>query len=63
VPSIDPDYHLRPKIGEPWFGSGKNPTGIKPDEGSGGGSGRGLHAEQHYEYFRPSVPVKLYMRQ
>ena len=32
---FDPDYFLRPKIGEPWFGSGKEPTGIKR-ESSGG---------------------------
>ncbi len=50
---FDPDYFLRPKIGEPWFGSGKEPTGIKREEGSGGGGGGGgLHAEQHYEYHR-----------
>ena len=50
---FDPDYRLRPKIGEPWFGSGKEPTGIQP--GSGGG-GTGLHAEQHYEYHRHLKP-------
>lgn len=55
----DPDYSLRPKIGEPWFGSGKNPTGVKPGEGSGGGSGRGLHAEQHYEYHRHVLPGEV----
>jgi hypothetical protein len=58
----DPDYFLRPKIGQPWFGSGKEPTGIRRDSGSsggggasggGGGGGTGLHAEQHYEYARP----------
>jgi len=47
---FDPDYFLRPKIGQPWFGSGKNPTGAVR---SGGGGGGGLHAEQHYEYHRP----------
>ena len=26
---FNPDYPLRPKIGEPWFGSGKTPTGIE----------------------------------
>ena len=26
---FDPDYFLRPKPGKPWFGSGKEPTGIK----------------------------------
>ena len=25
---FDPDYFLRPKIGEEWFGSAKGPTGI-----------------------------------
>lgn len=50
---FDPDYFLRPKVGQPWFGSGKNPTGIvrEPSSGGGGGGG-GLHAEQHYEYHR-----------
>ncbi|MBU4316288.1 MAG: MaoC family dehydratase N-terminal domain-containing protein [Proteobacteria bacterium] len=51
---FDPDYFLRPKIGEPWFGSGKNPTGIpQASGGGGGGAGRGLHAEQHFEYHLP----------
>lgn len=50
---FDPDYFLRPKIGEEWFGSGKGPTGItKKKEGGGGGGGGGLHAEQHYVYHR-----------
>jgi acyl dehydratase len=51
---FDPDYFLRPKIGKPWFGSGKNPTGISRESGGGGGGGGGgLHAEQHFEYHRP----------
>jgi hypothetical protein len=50
---FDPDNRLRPKIGEPWFGSGKEPSGVQP--GSGGG-GTGLHAEQHYEYHRNPKP-------
>jgi hypothetical protein len=61
----DPDYGLRPKIGQPWWGSGREPGGApafgggqsmenKSDGGGGGGSrGTGLHAEQHYEYARP----------
>lgn len=55
---FDPDYVLRPKIGQPWFGSGKNPTGITRSGGSGGGGARGsgLHAEQHYEYHRHPKP-------
>ncbi|MCU1504300.1 MAG: hypothetical protein JWM12_3654 [Ilumatobacteraceae bacterium] len=55
---FDPDYFLRPKVGQPWFGSGKNATSLPPKEGGsagGGGGGGGLHAEQHYEYHRPLV--------
>src|SRR6476620_3579246 len=54
---FDPDYSLRPKIGQPWFGSGKEPTGIKREKSSsGGGGGGGLHAEQHFEYHRHINP-------
>jgi N-terminal half of MaoC dehydratase len=53
---FDPDYFLRPKIGQPWFGSGKNPTGVTRTEGGGGGGGGGLHAEQHFEYHRHLKP-------
>lgn len=48
---FDPDYVLRPKFGEPWFGSGREATGVRT-EGSSGSGGTGLHAEQHYEYHR-----------
>jgi acyl dehydratase len=51
----NPDYPLRPKIGQPWYGSGKEPTGVQRAASSGGG-GVGLHAEQHYEYHRPLRP-------
>ena len=44
---FDEDNVLRPKPGEPWFGSGKGPG--TPREG---GAGR-LHAEQIFEYHRP----------
>jgi acyl-CoA thioesterase FadM len=52
---FDPDYPLRPKPGEPWFGSGRHPTGraAAGRSSGGGGGGTGLHAEQHYEYHRP----------
>jgi len=55
---FDPDYFLRPKVGKPWFGSGKNPTGIVRESGGGGGGGGGggLHAEQHFEYHRHIRP-------
>jgi acyl dehydratase len=51
---FDPDYFLRPKIGKPWFGSGKTPTGVVREPGGGGGGG--LHAEQHFEYHRHLKP-------
>ena len=51
---FDPEYPLRPKIGEPWFGSGKNATGIS-DPGDKDISS-GLHAEQHFEYHRHPKP-------
>jgi N-terminal half of MaoC dehydratase len=50
----DPDYPLRPKVGEPWMGSGSQPTGRTQSGNSG--TGRGLHAEQHYEYHRHLKP-------
>ena len=59
---FDPDYPLRPKIGQAWFGSGREPSGTAGTGGgqrdsasapTGGGVGRGLHAEQHFEYHRP----------
>jgi hypothetical protein len=63
---FNPSYPLRPRIGEPWFGSGREPTGLSraapspgtgSDSGSGrGGGGTGLHAEQHFEYHRPIRP-------
>lgn len=53
---FDPDYFLRPKIDEPWFGSAKEATGVKKSEGGGGGGGGGLHAEQHFEYHRHLRP-------
>ncbi len=53
---FDPDYHLRPKVGQPWFGSGKTATGVPPSaSGASTGSG-GLHAEQHFEYHRHPQP-------
>jgi hypothetical protein len=63
---FNPDYFLRPKIGQPWFGSGREPTGLAPPApssgggSSGGGGGRGggvgLHAEQHFEYHKAMRP-------
>ncbi|MAS41120.1 MAG: hypothetical protein CMK33_05325 [Porticoccaceae bacterium] len=60
----DPGFPLRPRIGEPWFGSGREPTGIQPkaksdsdeQESAIGQSARVLHAEQRFQYFRPIRP-------
>ena len=52
VAQFDPDYHLRPKPGEPWFGSGRSPSGVEGKPSSSGG----LHAEQHFEFERPIRP-------
>jgi acyl dehydratase len=50
---FDPEYPLRPAFDRPWFGSGREATGVTRQPGSGSGGGGGLHAEQHYEYHRP----------
>ena len=54
---FDDSYPLRPKIGVPWFGSGRAPTCAQRESraggSSGGAGGTGLHAEQHYIYHRP----------
>jgi hypothetical protein len=47
-----PDYHVRPKPGKPWFGSGAMPTGV-PARQTGTTT---MHAEQHFEYHRPIRP-------
>ena len=52
VAQFNPDYFLRPKPGQPWFGSGKTASGV---EGKATSSG-GLHAEQHFEFHRHIRP-------
>jgi N-terminal half of MaoC dehydratase len=52
VSQFDPDYPMRPKPGQKWFGSGKNPTGLDGPAPTSGG----LHAEQHFEYHRQLRP-------
>ncbi|MBT3372103.1 MAG: hypothetical protein HOA08_05005 [Rhodospirillaceae bacterium] len=52
VAQFNPDYFLRIKPGEAWFGSGKNPSGVEGQASSSGG----LHAEQHFEFERPVRP-------
>lgn len=46
---VDPDHPLRPRPGEPWFGSAGGPGVPHPTLGDT------LHAEQHFEYHRPLV--------
>jgi hypothetical protein len=50
---FDPDFHFRPKPGEPWLGSGWTPTGTPA---FWEGRARRLHAEQHFTYHRPIRP-------
>ena len=50
----DPYFPLRPRIGEPWFGSGREATGTQVSQTQGGGTA--LHGEQHYTYHRPLRP-------
>jgi hypothetical protein len=47
---FDPDFGARPRIGQPWKGSGKHPSGA-PEAVPAGGTG--LYAEQHFEYHAP----------
>jgi acyl dehydratase len=52
------EHPLRPSPGKPWFGSGREPSGLTRagGGGGGGGGGTGLHAEQHFEYHQPMRP-------
>jgi acyl dehydratase len=48
---FDPDYGLRPRIGRPWFGSGKTPSGLQRPRAAeageeGGGEGDASGGEQ-----------------
>ncbi len=54
VAQFDPDG-ARPRQGQPWFGSGKTPSGV---EGKAASAGR-LNAEQHFEYFRAVRPGEV----
>jgi len=55
---FDPEYFLRPKPGKPWFGSGRESSGLQVGDPAGstpseGGDNKAvLHAEQHFEYHR-----------
>jgi acyl dehydratase len=44
---FDPENPLRPSPGQAWFGSAREPSGIRREN-----TGR-LHAEQYFEYHRP----------
>jgi N-terminal half of MaoC dehydratase len=48
---FDPEWPFRPRPGQPWLGSGREPSG---DATAGDGSI--LHAEQHFEYLLPVRP-------
>jgi len=48
---FDPDYEMRPKVGDTWIGSGRDTTGVVKTQ-QGDRSGARMHAEQHYVYHR-----------
>lgn len=52
---FNPDYPLRPRVGHPWFGSGRTSTDTSVQSSGTPVSrrGGGLHAEQHFDYHRP----------
>ncbi|RBY85088.1 MaoC family dehydratase N-terminal domain-containing protein [Blastococcus sp. TF02A-26] len=56
---FQPTHPLRPTPGEPWFGSGRTPSGTAsagggiPGGDPAGGTASTLHAEQHFTYHRP----------
>jgi acyl dehydratase len=50
---FDPDWHQRPRIGEPWYGSGATPSGAPSPTWN---RGNRLHAEEHFEYHAPIHP-------
>ncbi len=49
----DPDFYFRPRLGEPWFGSGREPSGVVADEPA---TGTDFHAETTFEYHRALRP-------
>jgi acyl dehydratase len=54
---FDPDFPLRPKLDEPWLGSGRTPTGgIRARGDDSVGDPSRLHAEQEFHYHRPIRP-------
>ena len=52
---FNPEFTLRPMPGQPWLGSGRNPSGLT-DQGKGRVGVGSLHAEQHYHYHRALRP-------
>ncbi|WP_342363695.1 MaoC/PaaZ C-terminal domain-containing protein [Terrarubrum flagellatum] len=47
---FDENWPFRPRFGEPWFGSGREPTGTPQTLRK---SGTAMHAETQFTYFRP----------
>ena len=55
---FDPEYPMRPRIGEPWIGSGRLASGLIKDHDvvPDASPGTAMMAEQHFEYHRPLRP-------
>jgi acyl dehydratase len=49
----DPDYERRPRIGEPWFGSGREAVSVQGGSQQAPSGGSGFHAEERIVYHRP----------
>ena len=59
---FDPDYERRPRVDEPWLGSGREPLGDASSSQQPAPGAGGFHAEQHFEYHRhPNVGERLFV--
>jgi len=47
------NFAFRPRIGEPWFGSGATPSGVPLEQAE---SGANVHASTHFRYYGPLRP-------
>jgi acyl dehydratase len=60
---FDPDYPLRPKVGQPWFGSGKQPSGLQRSDAAGDGASQGQGGDESGERRRGGGGTALHAEQ
>jgi hypothetical protein len=59
---FDPAYERRPRVGEPWFGSGRERISDAAGSQQPQAGASGFHAEQHFVYHRhPVAGERLYV--